>query len=118
MDRPTRAAHQLGLGRRRALIMHPPDRPGPLVVGDVALDDAGVEAVGGELIGAEAAGEEPPLVLEALEVDDDDPGDGSVCELHQSNASCARRNCTSRAPSSTSTSSRLMGSSWRTGRTT
>src|SRR5258708_9366105 len=70
-DGSPRGAHQLGLGVRRVLEVHPPHRPLRLVEGDVALRDHRVETVLGELLLTERAREKPAVIMAPLEIEDE-----------------------------------------------
>src|ERR1700682_1176855 len=70
-DGSPRGAHQLGLGVRRELEVHPPHGPLAFVEGDVALRDHRLETVLGELLLTEGAREEPPVVVAPLEIEDE-----------------------------------------------
>ena len=82
-DPALRATHQLGLRHRRRLVVHAADGPGQPVERDVALHHRRIEALFGELVDAEAAGEEPAVVHDALEFDDEDAADPRLRELHR-----------------------------------
>ena len=70
-DRTPRASDELGLGRRRVLKVHAPQRSLGLVESNVGLRDDRLQSVIGELLLAERAREETAIVLAALDVDDE-----------------------------------------------
>jgi hypothetical protein len=67
--RPTGASHELRLGSRRVLEVHPPQRALCDVEGDVPLGDDRIQAMLFELVLTEGPCEETPLVLQHLELD-------------------------------------------------
>jgi hypothetical protein len=72
VDRADRAGHQLDLGVRRVLEMHPAQRPGLVGVRDVALDDTRVQAARLELFPSPGPSKEPTLVRDAFWRNQDD----------------------------------------------
>ena len=81
-DCASRASHQLGLGCRRILKMHPPKRAFLQVRSDIGLGDDGLQPVLTELILAEGACEEASLVVPAFEVDDEGAFELGLGEYH------------------------------------
>ena len=72
---PRVAAHQLRLGRRRELEVHPAQRALGGVVGQVGLGDHRLQPVLLELVLAERPGEEAAGVATRLDVDDERAGE-------------------------------------------
>ena len=67
VDRTADAAHQLGLGMGRFLVVHAAQRAAPQAVGQAGLRDARIQPAGMEFFGAEAAREEPARIRNRLE---------------------------------------------------
>ena len=70
-DRASRAPDELGLGGRRILEVHAPQRSLGLVESDVGLRDDRLQSVIGKLLLAERASEEAAIVLATFDVDDE-----------------------------------------------
>ena len=83
VDGTAHAPHQLRLGMRTDLVVHPADGSGLTGHRHVALHDRRVQAVRDELVAAERPREPAPVVLDRLEVDDHDAGDLGLGEAHQ-----------------------------------
>jgi hypothetical protein len=81
-DRAPGAAHQLGLGRRRDLVMQPADRACLRGSAEIGLHELGDQPVFGEFPCAEGAGEKTPLVAAGLEVDQVGAGKRRLGENH------------------------------------
>ena len=83
-DRAARAAHELGLGGRRELEVHPAQRAlARLLNARFAWAITGSQAVLLELVLAERPREEAAVVLPALEVDDEGAGELGFGEDHR-----------------------------------
>src|SRR3954471_24854380 len=82
-DRSAGRPHQLGLGSRRVLEVHPPDGALVAIEGDIGLGDHGLEPVLLELALAEDAREDPAVVLPPLEIEDIGAPQSGLSEDHR-----------------------------------
>ena len=83
VDRASGAAHELGLGGRRHLVVHAAQRAAPVVEGHVALGNERRNAVRLELLPAEGACEKAAVVLAPFEVDDEGARKRCLGENHR-----------------------------------